>query len=641
MIHVGYGEYADMDPRRAAPAITNLPMPELTPPPNQPDRQLWTGYWSAGRAGAVGLESDFIRKVVEAYDLTCTAKDLKGRSVYSEKEQLQIEKNLLLESTLLLVCDKKINNKSVSNRTAVGLVGLCTGHPGLIRFGLEGFRKATEEWFLPDGTTSESNFYGLMTLGGIWDFAQASKGYSDPIGYYDANHNRIEGLNLYESKTYANIWEGFFNGLQGDLIYPPSADHFLGMGLDPSYVELMVANYPDRPHYLDLLRELCGTRLERPSGPAPENYFEKNPKELSFKGQTLPLNLARPSSSASFSLYYRNPEIQVNEKSFVKLNDWNPSHLRIGYLRTGDAGRESLVTLNASHWGAHHESDSLNLYYWKNGVEVLSDLGYLWDHPRKWDTVMQTFTHNTVLIDGKEQRKKEREGTMHYFYSGQQVKFMEASSLAYADAEIYRRCVALVDHGNGQNYVADFFYVKGGLYQDYLFHTNKLHYSIQDLDLTSLPNESFYLIENLKKGRSEDIWQLSWELSERMSATAWMIPEEIEEVFIGDGWGQRDWKNSDKGTTIPYVVRRTKGHDLHRFIAIYDGHATQNPFVKSVQMVDDVLEVETRVGTDYLYLSREKNTGKKHQGHDLEGHFAALSVQNGQVIWKSSIPQQP
>jgi len=107
LIHVGYGEYADMDPRRAAPAITNLPMPELTPPPNQPDRQLWTGYWSAGRAGAVGLESDFIRKVVEAYDLTCTAKDLKGRSVYSEKEQLQIEKNLLLESTLLLVCDKK------------------------------------------------------------------------------------------------------------------------------------------------------------------------------------------------------------------------------------------------------------------------------------------------------------------------------------------------------------------------------------------------------------------------------------------------------------------------------------------------------------------------------------------------------
>lgn len=163
---------------------------------------------------------------------------------------------------------------------------------------------------------------------------------------------------------------------------------------------------------------------------------------------------------------------------------------------------------------------------------------------------------------------------------------MEASSLAYADAEIYHRCVALVDHGNGQNYVADFFYVKGGLYQDYLFHTNKLHYSIQDLDLTSLPNESFYLIENLKKGRSEDIWQLSWELSERMSATAWMIPEEIEEVFIGDGWGQRDWKNSDKGTTIPYVVRRTKGHDLHRFIAIYEGHATQNPFVKSVQMVE-------------------------------------------------------
>jgi len=73
LVHVGYGEYADMDPRVAALNINQLPDPELCPPPNRADRRLHTGYWSAGRAGGVGMESGFVRQVVEAYDWTCAA----------------------------------------------------------------------------------------------------------------------------------------------------------------------------------------------------------------------------------------------------------------------------------------------------------------------------------------------------------------------------------------------------------------------------------------------------------------------------------------------------------------------------------------------------------------------------------------
>src|SRR5690606_33454864 len=125
---------------------------EITPPPNQPNGGLWTAYWSAGRASGVGLESDFIRKVVEAYDMTCAAVDENGEGIYQEEDRIRIERDLLLESTILLVCDKKLNNKSVSNRTAVALVGMCVGHPDLFRFGMEGFSKTVNEWFLQDGT---------------------------------------------------------------------------------------------------------------------------------------------------------------------------------------------------------------------------------------------------------------------------------------------------------------------------------------------------------------------------------------------------------------------------------------------------------------------------------------------------------
>ncbi len=641
LVHVGYGEYADMDPRIAAQNIKNLPEPELTPPPNQPDRQLWTGFWSAGRASGVGLESDFIRKVVEAYDLTCTATDRAGKQLFSESDRVVIEKDLLLESTILLVCDKQINNKSVSNRTAAGLVGLCTGHPGLVRFGLEGFRKATEEWFLPDGTTSESFFYGLMTLGGIWDFAQASKGYSDPQGYRDVDRSRIDKLNLYRSDAYTRVWEGFFNGLQGDLIYPPNADHFLDMGLDASYVELMVANYPDHPQYLDLLKELCGPNLERPSGPAPDRYFEKENTDVTFVGQTLPLDLARPASTSSFSLFYRKPGTEKAANKSLVLRDWNPPSLRIGYMRTGEDGRESLLTLNASHWGGHHESDSLNLYYWKKGAEILSDLGYLWDHPQKWETVMQTFAHNTVLINGREQRKRERDGSMHYFHSDRHVKFMEGSSQAYEETKSYRRSSAIIDHGNGRNYVVDFFLVEGGEYQDYVFHTNISPLKMANLRVDPFSGPQFYRMVNIRKsvGLQTEPWSVSWEASGQIDATAWLIPTAAEEVFIGDGWGQRDWKNSDIGTTIPYIVRRHAGSGPYRFVAVYEGHEKGKPFIRNIAYENGVLVVETLLGRDYIMSAVGTERKEVSKGHILSGHFACISLKNDEISWQFSLPE--
>jgi hypothetical protein len=129
LVHEGYGEYADMDPQIAADHINDLPQDELVYPPNKPDRKLVTGYWSAGRAGATGMEGIFVRKVTGAYDLTCDAKNADGSAIYSAADRADIEKNLLLESTKLLFADKQINNKAVGNRCAAGIVGLVVGDP--------------------------------------------------------------------------------------------------------------------------------------------------------------------------------------------------------------------------------------------------------------------------------------------------------------------------------------------------------------------------------------------------------------------------------------------------------------------------------------------------------------------------------
>ena len=86
--------------------------------------------------------------------------------------------------------------------------------------------------------------------------------------------------------------------------------------------------------------------------------------------------------------------------------------------------------LNASDWGGHHHYDSLDLYYWKDGRELLSDLGYLWDHPDSGQT-RATRAHNLVMLDAAGQRRQARGGGCRLFATRPGVKVMEASSSAY------------------------------------------------------------------------------------------------------------------------------------------------------------------------------------------------------------------
>lgn len=607
LVHTGYGEYADLDPRIAALSINQLPTSELCPPPNKPDRKLHTGYWSAGRASGVGQESGFVRRMVEAYDFTCTATAPDGTPVYTDAERRTIERDLLLESTLLLVSDKAINNKSVGNRTAAALVGLCVGHPGLVRFGWDGFQQTIDEWFLPDGTTSESPAYALMTLTNIWELPQALRGYSEPADYRGPDGQRRVAVDLYRGTAYERIWQNCYNGLQGDLTYPPFADSYRTSALGPQFLELMVANYPERPEFLGLLKEVCGPDLAR--------------------------------GEPRLALYYREPGLEQKPAAPITLPDWCPPDLRVGHLRTGADGRESLLLLSASHWGGHHHLDSLNLTYWKNGQEILSDLGYLWDHPQKSKT-SRTFAHNTVLIDEKDQVTRERGGDVEFFRTSPHVKVMAARSRAYPQTQHYRRTSAVIDHGAGRNYVVDFFAVEGGRSQDYVFHAASKTCEI--IDATSTPaGPGLYDLRHPRAIAGSPVWRATWRAG-ALTCVAWNVAQPGETAFVGDGWGQRDWRNSDLGATLPYIVRRTTGDGLKTFISVFEAHAGAEPFVRKVRLAaPGVLAVETSLGTDYLLSHPERGTFTLPAGdrpHALAGRFAVASVQDGAVAWTFSEP---
>lgn len=610
----GYGEYAGMDPHVAAERINNLPEDELVYPPNKPNRKLHTGYWSASRIGTSGMDGAWVVTITVAYDLTCAAGE-GGVPVYSEAEKRHIERDLLLESTYLAVSDPDINNKSVGNRAGATVVGMCVGHPGLVRFGVEGFQKAVDDWFLPDGGTSESPAYAMMTMHGLRPFSLALRDYSDPKGHKAADGFRFDKFDASRDSRYGACWQGLIWTLQGDLRFPPSADSYRTSGIGAGFAELIAVSYPTDEH-VALLKELAG---DAPGG-----------------------------GSARDALFYREPDLEQRKVAPLKLPDVVFPYLAQGYLRNGETGRESLLMLNASDWGNHHHRDSLNLYLWQDGRELLGDLGYLWDHPDKPQTA-RTFAHNLVMIDGKDQRTTGRGGSFHLFSTTPEIKVMEASSEAYGAGTLYRRTCVQVDHGASSSYVLDIFRAGGGTTRDYVFHGPGNTYEVDALRLAAVPAGSALRslpLEKLATAPGDAAWSLRWELSDGYEFRALSPGSAGEVVAIGQGWGQRNHTNKDRGATLPYVVRRREGQGLaDTFVTVFEGNVKSKRLVKGVRLLPIegtsepgavAVEVTTAEGKDVIISMVEADpVTVPFDGGKVatDGRLAAVVSLGGKASW--------
>lgn len=615
----GYGEYAGMDPHVAARRINNLPEDELVYPPNKPNRKIYTGYWSASRIGTSGMDGGWVVRVTLVYDLTCTATE-DGVPIYSDEEKKLIEHDLLLEGVYLAICDPAINNKSVGNRAGAAVVGMCVGHPGLVRFGLEGFQRCVDDWFLPDGGTSESPAYALMTMSGIRPFALAFRDYSDPPGYADSDGHRLDHFSACQDTSYGDCWQGLIWTLQGDLRFPPSADSYRTTSIGSHFAELIAAAYPTDEHFA-LLKEMAGEDL---SG-----------------------------GSARDAILLREPDLASRVVSPLRLPEVVFPFLAQGYLRTGPNGRESLAMLNASDYGGHHHLDSLNLYYWKDGRELLSDLGYLWDHPDKYQTY-RTFAHNLVLIDGRDQQRRGRGGSFQVFTITPKVKVMEAASDAYGPDSTYRRTCVLVDHGPSGSYLIDIFRAGGGAKRECVFHGPGNQYEIEGLPLApssstedASATQMSLPLDRTREAKGESAWSIAWSLDHAYEFRALAPGQRGETVIVGDGWGQRNHRNTDRGATLPYVVRRRDGEDqVDEFVSVFAGNSADRRLVESVRLLpvtdgEDAgvvaAVVTTKIGTDVVIgMTAPKKVTARLNNTEIvtDGRLAAILLgDDGKPTW--------
>jgi hypothetical protein len=246
---------------------------------------------------------------------------------------------------------------------------------------------------------------------------------------------------------------------------------------------------------------------------------------------------------------------------------------------------------------------------WKDGRELLSDLGYLWDHPDSHQT-RRSVAHNLVLVDGKDQKTAGRGGSFHLFAVTPYVKATEASSHAYDQASLYRRTCIQIDHGEAGSYVVDVFRVRSVAQCQYVLHGPGNDFESQGLSLAALAEGVSTLpLEHARQASGEAPWCITWRLDKDYQFTAFSPGNRGETITLGRGWGQRNHRNTDRGASLPYVIRTVEGGGLRQFISVFVGAPHARPLVKAVHRLplptgapsDAVaVEIETVAGTDVL-----------------------------------------
>ena len=234
----------------------------------------------------------------------------------------------------------------------------------------------------------------------------------------------------------------------------------------------------------------------------------------------------------------------------------------------------------------HDHPDALNIAMFAEGVEVLSDLGYIGDHPLN-ASIRSTLKHNLVVIDEKDQlpRGKRPPGNVRLIATSPNVKVMAADCRAYEDAEVYRRLCVMIHRGDGPAYLVDCFGVRGGTVHDYAIHGE----GVLCVPPTRADGQAVALgkrkgvmggdIEVLRVGQTDGPWAAMWR-DEGMSMRVQVVSP-TEEVIVGEGPGQRD--HSEIGARHNYLFARKKERGAgNSFVTVID-HYRESPDITGVE----------------------------------------------------------
>ncbi|GAA3406310.1 carbohydrate binding domain-containing protein [Paenibacillus hodogayensis] len=143
----------------------------------------------------------------------------------------------------------------------------------------------------------------------------------------------------------------------------------------------------------------------------------------------------------------------------------------------------------------HGHRDTLNLGIHAFGLDLSPDLGYpefadsVDMHRAQW--VVNTISHNTVVVDKKKQGAQWVADPKHFDDSGM-VKLIDVEApKVYPQTELYKRTTAMVKIDEANSYAVDFFRVKGGSDHHFSFHGAEGTATATGLNMVAQPTGTY------------------------------------------------------------------------------------------------------------------------------------------------------
>jgi hypothetical protein len=193
----------------------------------------------------------------------------------------------------------------------------------------------------------------------------------------------------------------------------------------------------------------------------------------------------------------------------------------LAILRSGEGTNARAAWLDYDSGERHGHADGLTIGLFAKGLDLLPDFGYPpvqyggWAAPRAvWYT--QTAAHDTVAVDGKNQRSGS--GTSTLWFTGSQFRVVRASAAKLIGGRQFERTLALVDISPADSYLVDVFRVNAGREQTRFLHGHFGRLTTAGLSL-SPTNEARYgeVMRNFQRDpQPSSGWTADWAVDDQL-----------------------------------------------------------------------------------------------------------------------------
>jgi oligo-alginate lyase len=209
----------------------------------------------------------------------------------------------------------------------------------------------------------------------------------------------------------------------------------------------------------------------------------------------------------------------------IKLGSVNETEWGLAILRSGEGPNARAAWLDYDSGERHGHADGLTIGLFAKSLDLLPDFGYPpvqyggWTAPRAvW--YKQTAAHNTMAVDGKDQRPGTGKTTL--WFDGHRLRVVRASAPNLIAGRQFERTLALVDISPTDSYLIDVFRVAEGSEHTRFLHGHFGRLTTEGLSLVSTNEARFGQVMRRFKRDPQPApgWSADWTIEDHLQYLA-------------------------------------------------------------------------------------------------------------------------